>query len=767
MPHLEANCQRWFDQALNLELPLSVREMLDELAETLVDFEELPNKAEQLEEALQQLGDIQDWVEVSTKPVAKKADNRKAEARLPFWNGRLDCRLAKLDIPFSLRQSLAGLEISSVQDLLLTPPQQSNTYKPVYGAGREIPAEKVAVGGRVVRRYTVLGPDNRIESWVDLQGAGPLRCRWSRPFNWWALQDLSLGRRVTVVGTFDPEANCLYDADLATEDRKAAHLQDYGLPGIDDRDLRGLFRRLLSESVAQDPIPADLLRRYNVPGLAKALADVHLGGDRRESWRRMAFDEALFAQLGLGYERQQVHRDRGLAHSILHDRCSKIGIVAGIELSDDQQQALDDIKRDLRSKSPMMRVISGEAGVGKGLVVLMAMVVVAENKTQAIYVAPDTQTAEARYLFAEPLLREVGLVTRLVVDEPGSAVCDALARGEIHLLFGTRQLLEAPLRARRLGLIVVEEGDEWGQLTTSLASRPAPRPDLLFHTGLPLSTYGMLAAYPEFDFNIIHSPRQRVKTAVWSSKQRMEAYEQARAAVEANRQVLVVFPLVKGADLLDAREAMRVVGVLQKEVIEGARVALFHGGMPREERLAAYDDFRHMRSDVLVATSLVECGPLSPNLQVVVVEQAEHFDLARLQRLRGQLAAGRFGGELTFIVDDDENANDMIETMSNFRGGFALCDQVVEKEGIAGLVQSPPKPMPGFRWLNPVSDYRLLLQTHQEALRILRVDPGLRRIGSGELRLSLRSRWEMFWPDSVCPLSGSDRGRRRRRRKKR
>ena len=533
VPYLEANSRRWIDRAQELELPDSVREMLEDLAASLDDFAQIPDKALRLQEALRQLCDIQEWVEASTKPVVKQSSGPEQTSNAPYWNGRLDCRIGKMDLPPPLRQALDDVFLSTVQDVLLIPPQDSETFKPVYGAGRELPPERVAVGGRVVRRYSVCRPDNHIESWVDLQGAGPMRCRWSRPFEPWDLQDLAPGMRVTLVGTFEPQQGLLYDADLAIEDRKAAHLQRYGLPGVDDRDLRGLHRRLLKGSVVFDPLPADFLRRHSLPGLAKALADVHLAGDRRESWRRLAFDEGLFVQLGLGYDRQQVHRDRGLAHNILHDRSSKLMSLASIILTDDQQQALDDIKRDLRSKSPMMRVISGEAGVGKGLVVLISMVIVAENKTQAIYVAPDAQTAEARFLFAEPLLREVGLVSRLVVDEPTNAICDALARGEIHILFGSQRLLEAPLRARRLGLIVVEEGEAWGQLTSSLTSRPAPRPDVLVHTGLPLSTYGMLAAYPEYDFNIIYSLRQRVRTAVWSAKQRMEAYKQADAAVKA------------------------------------------------------------------------------------------------------------------------------------------------------------------------------------------------------------------------------------------
>jgi RecG-like helicase len=122
---------------------------------------------------------------------------------------------------------------------------------------------------------------------------------------------------------------------------------------------------------------------------------------------------------------------------VLHRALGELQLQHGITLEDGQELAFHEIRRDMVRQRPMMRLLQGDVGAGKGLVALMAAAIAVENKSQVAMVFPDAATAERRFLFAEQLLRSVGVVPMLVGQEPTHAQIDAIKRGEVHVAFGT------------------------------------------------------------------------------------------------------------------------------------------------------------------------------------------------------------------------------------------------------------------------------------------------------------------------------------------
>jgi ATP-dependent DNA helicase RecG len=457
-------------------------------------------------------------------------------------------------------------------------------------------------------------------------------------------------------------------------------------------------------------------------------------------------------------------------HTIVHGLVAKALQRIDVELTDEQQLAFEDVKRDLRAPVPMRRVLTGEVGAGKGLVSLLSTVLVAENKHQVMVLSPDQATAEQRFAFTEPVLRDLGLVARLYTTEPSEAQRDAIRRGEVHVLFGSTQLLEAGLEFRRLGLVMAGERDVYGAVDKQIAAMRPPLPDLLVITSTPVPQPVLMAAYPSFDLTLLRAlPGKPVPCEVVTSDERNQAYAGAAEAVGRGEQVVVVFPMHRGADVLDVREALRVVATLESRVFEGARVKLFHGAMSREERYRTYTDFRDHRLDVLVATTHFEAGPAVPGVSTVIVEQADRMRLSRLHRIRGHISVGRFEPRCILITGEhpDTAGVERVQQFARSREGFAVSVQELDDRGLADMVDENDATEPAFQWLDARVDLDTLLLSRADARRLLEADPGLRKGPNLELARYLKVRWsDLVGTDSPVQISGGGTSSRRRRRRR-
>lgn len=826
--YFESNAARWVGPATALDLPEGISELLTEMAAATLGIDALetdervrrlgtmyqalaridailglplerrvlvPTPVEQVVAQVERISrdgydfDVEPGLEPAEPEPLQAVEPEGAERRWrlgdPATTGRL---LSAFDLDAGLVQAFAEEGVESVADLLQLGPSGEEIVRPVHGAGREVPAGRAAVGGRVVRRVTRLSPSGERRTEVLLHGAGHLRAVWRGGLPAWMLDRLAPETRVVLVGEMgagDDGDPVLWDAEPAVPDgHHAVHLARYDLEGIEDAVARRLIWRWMPElDRLRDPVSADMLARLGLPGLGEALRDLHTrGSGRPEARRRLAFDEALLLQLGLASPRFQAGRERGIGHGILHGLAARVCQFAEVSPGDAQQLALEEIKRDLRSAAPMQRVLTGPAGTGKTMVALLAAVAVAESKSQVMFLAGEGATAELRYLFAEPLLREVGLVGRIVVGEPSRAQRDAIRRGEVHIVFGTVDLLDRGLEFRRLGLVIAEEQEVHGSVPRKIAALRAPRPDLLLLETTPVPAAVLLSAYGDLDLSVVDGPKRVMKATILGEDKREEAYAVAKQALAQHQQVLVLFPMARQAtegdeggvvlvDALDLRAARQVVEALEAEIFPGRRLALFHGSMSREERWRVYDDFRHRRTDVLVATGHIEEGPPVPAAAVAVVEQADRMPLWRLQRIRGYLLTGNPDVQGVFVTGavPDEAGRERLERFARDPDDWALAEWDIGVRGLEPMLDTEGPAAARLRWLDPGTDRDLLLWAREQAHAMLEEDPALRRGAHGDLGRTLRDRWDDLL-NAPCPLPEAGQAaqpRRRRRRRKR
>ncbi len=782
------NSARWIAEAKRLDVPEAIRERIDLLGERVaaLDAECFSERRSRFAAAWQELVTLDQLLGLPARRMPQKVVPKPAwrEMLVPDepgggskqrsgswssagWSGRMDTPLVEAGVAAYIADALFAHDICTPGDLLRLRPTGSISLEPVRHAGAKLEGELVAVSGRAGLATTVLEGDGARRHQLRLNGKGSVLVE----FRSGAERDtVAPGSRLIVVGRPHAEEGrpvILRQAELLAP-KAAPVLVQYGL-GDSDHLVRAALRALAPNwRLIGDALNG--LAPARLPALSSALSTIHgqTSGTFEPARERLAFDETLLAQLGLSWERFRGARERGLRHAVLHSSASRLGTWGQAALDDRQQEAFEDIKRDLRRPQPMLRVLSGDVGSGKGRVALMAAAMVAESRHQVMLLCPDQASAEQRYLFAEQTLRDAGVVAQLV-DTPSSAVADAIKRGEIQVVVGTLELLEARLDFRRLGLVIATERDNWGYASQLIRQLRTPRPDALIVTSTPVGVPIALTAYPDHDLTVVSSPPIRAQVDVYGDEERRAAYAAAAARVAAGEQALVVFPMARGTDALDPSETVRVMRALSSDAFPGARVGIFHGSASREERLGTWWDFVHRRIDVLVATTHVEDAPPVPGASTVIVEQAERMSRGRLKRVcafvRGQGAAH---AHLVLGAQASSQAADELTALFKESSGTGVADSEIDLSGVTTLTVDDAFPTGDWRWLDAKSDRRILLEARDAAHRVLREDPGLRRPANQRIVALARECWSKVWPDGpACPLPEASPSAKRRRRRRR
>lgn len=807
--YVEANVDRHLARADGLDLPTALSEAVAELRGHVTGFDADPDDAQrqrlsamfatlaridaitglplpprrpvpvpkpvQVDEpepsaaALPEAGDPPDEPDADTSSEAPRPRSERAP-RPPA----VEESTALADVDPVLAEALAAHDLDTVGEVLHERPVGFDELTVVRDASQPLPAGRMAVQVELIGRSSVLSPDGARHTWDRARlGDMTLRIAWNE-----TPTRSAIGSRLVLVGQHAGPGD-VRDAEIVSAQGNQVQQARYRFLDPDiDRRLRRLVDRWDRESHhARDPVPAPRLKRLSLVPRHVAWARAHRTTDE-PSRQRLAFDEALLVALAHRLHRGPQSRGRGIGHNIVHGFVGNIGQMMELHLDDGQQLVLEEIKRELRRPVPMRRVITGEVGAGKGAISLLATAIVAEGRSQVLVLAHDEAGAHERFLHNEPALREGGLVARVVSSPPTGSQRDAIRRGEIHVVFGTIDLLAHQIEFRRLGLVVAAEREPWGQVGVHQLALPSPRPDLLVTTAVPVGPRILMTAYHDFDVSVlVNQDRRPARISLCASSERAEAYERLRRTVATGAQAIVVFPMLNDRDALDVHGAQRMVRALQNDALQGLKVGLLHGASSSDERRRVHNDFQHRRLQVLVCTTRIEDGPALPAAGFVVVEQAEAVDAWRLHRIIGFFSRSRVQAEAWLVAGEHASPEAVarLRRLQQAPSGVALTETLAELSGVNKVVTDGGIPLPELTWLDLDRDLGWVLHARQEAQSILNADPSMRRGAHAELAQELLARWPKLWPQGATEHWGppqvkpnpTPEGRRRRRRRRR
>jgi ATP-dependent DNA helicase RecG len=520
------------------------------------------------------------------------------------------------------------------------------------------------------------------------------------------------------------------------------------------RELVDLARPLAR--AAPERLPAWIRHRLALPGAADALVAVHFPRSRPEARlgrRRMVVEELVVLQLGLAaVRRRQTATAAAPALAGTGERSRPLIDALPFRLTPGQRRAVREIGRDLARPVPMRRLLQGEVGSGKTLVAALAICQAAEAGAQSAVLVPTETLAEQHLRTLDGLLGPVGLAPVLLTGRVTGAERDrrlmALRTGTAPVAVGTQALLSEGVGFDALGLVVVDEQHRFGvEQRQALSERAAGgAAHLLYMTATPIPRTLALTAYGDLTVSTIRSRppgRAPVETRWVREADRDEADELVRAELRAGRQAYVICPLVDEGAAAEARAATTEARRLAEGPFAAFAVGLVHGGQRSDEKRAAMLDFAEGRTQLLVATTVVEVGIDVPNATTIVIEDADRFGLAQLHQLRGRVGRGEHPGLcLLFGEPATEDGARRLEALTQTGDGFRLAELDLEIRGegsVLGLRQAGPTDL---RYARLSRDRRELAEARHVARRALHDDPGLRRPEHALLRDAVLRRFD-------------------------
>ena len=515
------------------------------------------------------------------------------------------------------------------------------------------------------------------------------------------------------------------------------------------------IQRTIAENLAaalpaiHEWFPQALLDKHKLLSRQEAYRAIHQPANEREAQqarRRIVYDELMLMQLGLGVSKRL--RDGRLtapvlrADKLLDERIRKR---FPFPLTDAQQNSIWEILKDLRSPHPMNRLLQGDVGSGKTVVALYAMLVAVANKMQAALLAPTEVLAEQHFLTISNFLKDsgvrIGLYTSRTKREGRGAALKDLADGKIHLAIGTQALLQKDIAFANLGLVVVDEQHKLGVMQRATLKSKGFSPHYLVMTATPIPRTLALSYFADFDLSTIdHLPPGRlpIKTKWLRSQQAIQAYDHIREQVGHGRQAYIVLPQIEDDGVSENKSVKTEFDRLSKGPLSGLRLAPLHGQMTTEEKQATMLAFRDRKTDVLIATTVIEVGIDVPNASVILIDNADRFGLSQLHQLRGRVGRGKDLSTCLLISDPpNDTAEQRLRAMTQTTDGFEIAEMDLQLRGPGEFFGTRQHGLPEFKMADVTQELEMLGQAREDALAMLAEDPRLMKPEHLELRKAL------------------------------
>jgi transcription-repair coupling factor (superfamily II helicase) len=474
--------------------------------------------------------------------------------------------------------------------------------------------------------------------------------------------------------------------------------EDHGVArfaGFDTRTVAGVTRDYLYLEYQGDDrvyVPTEQLakisRYVGAGGAHPPLSK--LGGSRWETMKaraRRAAQELAGELLSLYAERR---RRSGHAFEPDSDWQRDFELRFPFTETPDQGEAIELVKADMEAPRPMDRLICGDVGYGKTEVALRAAFKAASQGKQVLMLAPTTILAQQHFgTFAERLADfpiTLELVSRFRSPAEQRAAIAGFAAGRVDILIGTHRVLSRDVRAKDLGLLVLDEEQRFGVKQKELLRQLKLQVDVISMSATPIPRTLQMSLAGLRDISVIETPpegRRPVRTYVGEYEQ-----ELVRRALEREH--------ARGGQafyLHNRVESIAETAELLRALCPGVRFAVAHGQMAEGELETVMIDYLRGGADVLVCTSIIESGIDIPQANTLIVERADTFGLAQLYQIRGRVGRSRERAYAYLLYDSaaalSPEAAQRLAALSDYTelgAGFQIAMRDLELRGAGNLL---------------------------------------------------------------------------------
>lgn len=459
-------------------------------------------------------------------------------------------------------------------------------------------------------------------------------------------------------------------------------------------------------AIAGLPSFTQALRLLHRPEVGTDYAELRLG--QHPAIRRLALEELLAHHLSLRKQRLAVkakpaRRIRPDAH-LIQPLLKRLPY----RLTNAQHRVVAEVRTDMASGHPMLRLVQGDVGSGKTVVAALAALAVIADGGQAALMAPTELLAEQHARTFSQWLEPLGIETVLLAGKQAVAVrrqaLKRIAEGA-GMVIGTHALMQDSVQYKQLDLVMVDEQHRFG-VDQRLRLRDKGdsaelSPHQLILTATPIPRTLAMSAYADLDVSVIDElppGRTPVQTVALANSRRDEVIARIQAYCKQGHQVYWVCTLIEESDEIQAQSAQAAFELIAAS-LPGIAVALLHSKIAPAEKSRIMQDFKANRLQVLVATTVIEVGVDVPNASVMVIENAERLGLAQLHQLRGRVGRGATASHCLMLYQAPLSAmaRQRLEVMRETDNGFIIAEKDLELRGPGELLGTKQTGEAGYR----------------------------------------------------------------------
>lgn len=473
----------------------------------------------------------------------------------------------------------------------------------------------------------------------------------------------------------------------------------------------------------------------------QAIKLIHLARndhDIKHARRRLKFEELFFIQLELLLKKDlHAKQVRGFVFESVGEYFNDFyKNYLPFELTGAQKRVLKEIRRDLGSGRQMNRLLQGDVGSGKTMVSALAALIAVDNDFQALVMAPTEILANQHFETFTEMLEPVGLRVELLTGSTKTAkrrdIHEGLISGAVHLIVGTHALLEDKVQFKNLGLSVIDEQHRFGVAQRAkLWKKNTQPPHVLVMTATPIPRTLAMTLYGDLDVSVIDElppGRKPVDTSHVFDSARIKIFGFMEDQIRRGRQVYVVYPLIEESSALDLKDLMDGYESIERRFPKpDYQISVVHGRMKPQDKDFEMNRFADGKTQIMVATTVIEVGVNVPNASVMVIESAQRFGLSQLHQLRGRVGRGAEKSYCILVSDKklSNEARKRMKTMTETNDGFRISEVDLELRGPGDLMGTRQSGDLDLNLANLATDGKILAYARNCAMDLLDEDPSL------------------------------------------
>ena len=522
--------------------------------------------------------------------------------------------------------------------------------------------------------------------------------------------------------------------------------------GVSNKVINKMMQQLFIETQAlfSETLPNYLLEDLKLLPKNEALFNIHFPKSPEllaKAQFRLKFEELFFIQL------QLITKNLVRKHKIKGYPFEKVGKHftdfynhhLPFDLTNAQKRVLKEIRNDLGSNAQMNRLLQGDVGSGKTIVALMCMLLAKDNGFQSCLMAPTEILAIQHFNGLSELAKDLDIKIELLTGSTKTSkrneIHEGLENGTVAIIIGTHALLEDKVQFQNLGLAIIDEQHRFGvEQRSKLWRKNDIPPHVLVMTATPIPRTLAMSLYGDLDISVIDElppGRKPIQTVHRYDSNRLKVWKFLKDEIAKGRQVYIVYPLIQESEKMDYKDLMDGYESISRDFpLPQYSISIVHGKMKPAEKEAEMKRFSEGKTNIMVATTVIEVGVNVPNASVMVIESAERFGLSQLHQLRGRVGRGA-SQSYCVLMTGFKLSNDSkirMETMTRTNDGFEIAEVDLKLRGPGDIMGTQQSGVLNLQIADLVRDKDILHLARNYALKLLKEDPAMTKPAHQTLR---------------------------------